>query len=162
MRGVTVSICFVCLGNICRSPMAEIVMRDLVREAGLADRVRVSSAGTSDWHVGDAADSRAAEVLAGNGYDASAHRARQFRATWFADHDLVVAMDRSNERDLRRMAPPGAERRVRLLTSFDPEATSPDVPDPYYGGADGFTDVLATVERGCRGLLDHVRADLLS
>jgi protein-tyrosine phosphatase len=159
---VTVSICFVCLGNICRSPMAEIVMRQRLVEAGLDDRVTVSSAGTGDWHVGAGADERAARALTAQGYDASGHRGRQFRAEWFAEHDLVVAMDRSNERDLRRLGPPGAEDKVRLLTSFDPAATSSDVPDPYYGGDDGFSDVLAMVERGCAGLLDHVRTDLLS
>ena len=157
---MTVSICFVCLGNICRSPTAEIVMRALVDEAGLADRIRVSSAGTGDWHVGNGADERMASVLVDQGYDVSAHHARQFQRDWFADHDLVVAMDRSNARDLRRLAPPGEEGKVRLLTSYDPEATDEDVPDPYYGGPDGFVDVLAIVERGCRGLLDELRADL--
>jgi protein-tyrosine phosphatase len=161
MHLVTVSICFVCLGNICRSPMAEIVMRQRLVDAGLADRVSVSSAGTGDWHVGAGADERAAEVLAAHGYDASAHRGRQFRAEWFDEHDLVVAMDRSNERDLRRLAPPGAEGKVRLLTSFDPSATTPDVPDPYYGGLDGYVEALAMVESGCAALLDHVRDNLL-
>jgi protein-tyrosine phosphatase len=160
MHGVSLSICFVCLGNICRSPTAEVVMRSLVEEAGLADRIEVSSAGTGDWHVGNGADERMAAVLVDNGYDVSAHRARQYRREWFADHDLVVAMDRSNERDLRRLAPPGEERKVRLLTSYDDQASEPDVPDPYYGGPDGFAEVLAIVERGCRGLLEELRAQL--
>jgi protein-tyrosine phosphatase len=160
MQAVTVSICFVCLGNICRSPTAEVVMRSLLDEAGLADEVTVSSAGTGDWHVGHGADERMAEALVDQGYDVTAHRARQFQASWFAEHDLVVAMDRSNERDLRRIAPPGEEGKVRLLTSYDPDATETDVPDPYYGGPDGFADVVRIVEAGCRGLLEELRAEL--
>jgi protein-tyrosine phosphatase len=157
---VTVSVCFVCLGNICRSPTAEVVMRSLVADAGLADRIVVSSAGTGDWHVGNGADERMAAVLTDAGYDVSAHRARQFRREWFDEHDLVIAMDRANARDLRRLAPAGEEGKVRLLTSYAPDATDEDVPDPYYGGPGGFAEVLDLVERGCRGLLAELRATL--
>jgi protein-tyrosine phosphatase len=160
MQLVTLSICFVCLGNICRSPTAEVVMHALVEDAGLAGHIRVSSAGTGDWHVGKGADERMAEVLVAAGYDVSAHSARQFRRDWFDEHDLVIAMDRSNARDLRAMAPAGAADKVRLLTSYDGDAVDEDVPDPYYGGPDGFVDVLDIVERGCRGLLEELRADL--
>ena len=97
-------ICFVCSGNICRSPSAENVMRALVARAELADEIEVCSAGIGDWHVGEQADPRSSEALTARGYDASSHRARQFGREWFDDHDLVIAMDRTHLRDLRRMA----------------------------------------------------------
>jgi protein-tyrosine phosphatase len=153
-------IVFVCLGNICRSPMAEVVMRRLLADTGLDGRVEVSSAGTGDWHVGERADPRTVAALRRGGYDGGSHRARQFDPDWFDDHDLVLAMDSSNLADLRRLAPPDAADRVRLLLSFDPESEGTDVPDPYYGGDRGFDDVLAAVERACRRLLDHLRAEL--
>ena len=152
-------IVFVCLGNICRSPMAETVMQSLLAEAGLADRVEVSSAGTGDWHVGERADPRTVETLAGRGYDGSRHRARQFEPDWFDRHDLVIALDSANLAELRRMAPPDRREEVRLLRSFDEESVRAgdlDVPDPYYGGPGGFEDTLALVERACRGLLTEV------
>lgn len=150
---------FVCLGNICRSPIAEVVTRRLAADAGLADRIVVSSAGTGDWHIGERADPRTLEVLASHGYDGSSHRARQFQPDWFADHDLVVAMDETNLATLRRLAPDEEARaKVRLLLSFDPAATSTEVADPYYGGSGGFDHVLVTVERACRALLDEVVA----
>ena len=153
-------ICFVCSGNICRSPSAEVVTRALVASAGLADEIEVCSAGIGDWHVGERADPRSAEALTARGYDASTHRARQFRPDWFDQHDLVVAMDRSHLRDLRRMASAANQDKVRLLTSFGPDATGEDVPDPYYGGPDGFSDVLDLVERYCAALLADVRQRL--
>ena len=132
-------------------------MRALVARAGLASDVEVCSAGLGDWHVGERADPRSADALTARGYDPSLHRARQFERGWFDEHDLIVAMDRSHLHDLRRMAGPADVERVRLLTSFGPEATDEDVPDPYYGGKDGFTDVLDLVERFCAALLDDVR-----
>ena len=150
-------ICFVCSGNICRSPSAEIVLRSLLEREGLVDDVHVCSAGMGDWHVGELADRRSAAELAARGYDSSRHRARQWERDWFDDHDLVIAMDASHLRDLRRMAPQGAAEKVRLFTSFGPDATNEDVPDPYYGGSDGFTRVLDVIESGCRALLDEVR-----
>jgi protein-tyrosine phosphatase len=153
-------ICFVCSGNICRSPSAEIVMRALVVRAGLADEVEVCSAGIGDWHVGERADPRSTEALTTRGYDASQHRARQFQREWFDDHDLVIAMDRSHLRDLRQMAGSARLDKVRLLTSFGPDATDEDVPDPYYGGPSGFVDVLDLVEGFCGALLEDVRPRL--
>jgi protein-tyrosine phosphatase len=153
-------ICFVCSGNICRSPSAEIVMRSLLEREGLQDEVEVCSAGIGDWHVGEEADRRSLDVLAARGYDGSAHRARQFAAPWFDDHDLVVAMDRTHLRDLCGMAAPEAAAKVRLLTSFGPHPTCEDVPDPYYGGVTGFTDVLDLIEDYCRALLDDIRPQL--
>ncbi|HEX4654153.1 MAG TPA: low molecular weight protein-tyrosine-phosphatase [Mycobacteriales bacterium] len=153
-------ICFVCLGNICRSPIAEVVMRSLLAKSGLADRVEVSSAGTGDWHIGQGADERALAVLARHGYDGSAHRAQQFLDEAIAEHDLVLAMDKSNLSALRRMAHGDDRDKLRLLREFDPDATDTDVPDPYYGGDDGFDEVLVMVEAACRGLLDHLDAEL--
>jgi protein-tyrosine phosphatase len=153
-------VCFVCLGNICRSPIAETVMRSLLADSDLSGVVDVSSAGTGDWHIGERADKRALAVLDRHGYDGSAHRGRQFVASSFADCDLVVAMDRDNLDTLRRLAGDADGPEVRLLLEFDPEATAIDVPDPYYGGDDGFEDVLAMVEAGCRGLLDWLRTRL--
>jgi protein-tyrosine phosphatase len=157
---------FVCLGNICRSPMAEFAMRRLLEENGLDDRIEVASAGTGDYHVGEAADPRAAATLRDAGYRPDGHTAAQFGAADFADADLVLALDASTAEVLRRRAPDAdAAAKVRLLRRFDPAADPAalasgddlDVPDPYYGGADGFPHVLALVEAACRGLLEHLR-----
>ena len=147
-------ICFVCLGNICRSPIAEVVMQSLLTERGLKDRVELSSAGTGDWHIGECADERTIAVLARHGYDGSQHRAKQFTRESFDKCDLVVAMDSSNLSVLRRLAPDGDITKVRLLREFDRGAIDTDVPDPYYGGDEGFDEVLAMVEAACTGLLD--------
>lgn len=137
----------VCLGNICRSPMADVVLNARVADAGLDDRVSVTSAGTGDWHVGDAMDRRAAALLTSQGYDASRHRAQQVLAAWLDEHDLVLAMDASNLSDLRAIADGGGDgNRLRAFRDFDPEGPG-DVPDPYFGGDAGFRDVLAMVER---------------
>ena len=152
-------ICFVCLGNICRSPTAHAVFAHLVDGAGLAERVEVSSAGTGDWHAGEGADPRALETWTAAGYRLD-HRARQFSPGWFDRLDLVLAMDRTNHRALLALAPDEAARAtVRMFREWDPTATESDldVPDPYYGGPDGFGDVLAMVERTSRALLDDVR-----
>src|SRR3954447_15555112 len=143
--------------------MAEVVMRSLVDDSGLSGRIEVSSAGTGDWHVGDGADPRTVEVHSTRGYDGSRHSARQFAPDWFDRHDLVVAMDSRNLADLRRMAPADRRDDIRLLRSYDVEAGDEvdlDVPDPYYGGPDGFDDALTMVERACRGLLADVVARL--
>lgn len=137
----------VCLGNICRSPMADVVLNARVADAGLDDRVSVVSAGTGDWHVGDAMDRRAAALLTRQGYDASRHRAQQVLARWLDEHDLVLAMDAVNLADLRSLAGgAGDGERLRAFRDFDPEGPG-DVPDPYFGGDAGFRDVLAMVER---------------
>ena len=149
------SVVFVCTGNICRSPVAEVVFRHEVEAAGLADRVRVSSAGISGWHAGDGMDERAAAVLEAAGYS-SAHTARQVDAEqWGAD--LLVALDDGHRRALQARAPePG---RVRLLRSFDPAAPAgAEVPDPYYADDSAFDDVLRMIEAAMPGLLDWVRA----
>ncbi|MEV6395333.1 low molecular weight protein-tyrosine-phosphatase [Streptomyces sp. NPDC051907] len=152
-------VCFVCTGNICRSPMAESVFRERVAQAGLDGVVEVDSAGTGGWHEGDGADPRTVSVLEANGYG-STHSARQFRADWFGRLDLVIALDEGHLRDLRRLAPtPADAAKVRLLRAYDPGAGSDlDVPDPYYGGLDGFEECLEMVEAASEGLLDAVRA----
>ncbi|MFP3989276.1 low molecular weight protein-tyrosine-phosphatase [Streptomyces sp. E11-3] len=151
-------VCFVCTGNICRSPMAESVFRARVEEAGLTGLVEVDSAGTGGWHEGHGADPRTVSVLEANGYDGG-HTARQFHAEWFARLDLVIALDSGHLRALRRLAPtPADAEKVRLLRSYDAAAgTERDVPDPYYGEMDGFEECLEMVEAASPGLLDAVR-----
>ena len=154
---------FVCLGNICRSPTAEGVMRHLLREAGLEDRIEIDSAGTGGWHVGAAPDARSAAAARARGITLEG-AARSVTAADFDDWDLLVAMDRENERDLLHRAPDDeAKAKVRLLRSFDAESVARgqlEVPDPYYGGDRGFEDVLDIVEAGCRGLLQELRAQV--
>jgi protein-tyrosine phosphatase len=151
---------FVCMGNICRSPTAEGVMRRLLDEAGLADRVELDSAGTGGWHVGAPPDERATAAAARRGTTLDG-AARQVVDADFARFDLLLAMDRDNLAELHRRAPDDdARARARLLREFDPaSAGAPDldVPDPYYGGPQGFDTVLDQVEAACRGLLAEVR-----
>jgi protein-tyrosine phosphatase len=162
-----VRILFVCLGNICRSPTAEGVMRHLLSEAGLQDRVEVDSAGTGGWHVGAAPDERAAAAARRRGI-ALDGAARTLDVADFDRYDLILAMDADNRRDLLRLAPDDAARaKVHLLREFDPASvasaggpTDLDVPDPYYGGARGFDDVLDLVEAACRGLLETIRGSV--
>ena len=152
--------------------MGEVVLRHLADDAGLAHAVEVDSAGTGDWHIGERADRRTVAALAARGYDGSAHRARQFDPRWFAQRDLVVALDRGHERTLRSWAPTDVDRaKVRLLRSFEPgrdtgRAGRPDpdldldIPDPYYSGQQAFGDVLAQVEQACTALLEQIRGQL--
>jgi protein-tyrosine phosphatase len=158
MADAPLHVCFVCTGNICRSPIAALVFREHLRRAGLADRVTVTSAGLGPWHVGDPADPRAARVLAKHGYPTD-HVAAQVNEHHL-DADLLVAMDSGHERalqDLLRHTGDSAQR-VRMFRPFDPAAgTDLDVPDPYYGGSQGFVTVLAQVEAAMPGLLDCVR-----
>src|SRR5215207_9870828 len=148
------------MGNICRSPTAEGVMLGLLREQGLEDAVEVDSAGTGDWHVGAPPDARATAAARARGVTLSG-AARQVARADFADYDLILAADRRNLRDLEALLPPDATAKLHLLREFDPaSAGAPDldVPDPYYGGDDGFEHVLDLVEAACRGLLDELRA----
>jgi protein-tyrosine phosphatase len=159
---VTYRVALVCLGNICRSPIADVVVNAELEAAGLADRVEVTSCGTGTWHVGEPMDTRAATVLSGAGYDPSRHRAQHFGADWH-DHDLILVMDRANLADVLAELPPDRHERVRMVRSYDPEVDAtdrddvPDVPDPFYGGPEGFDDVLAMVERTARRLVEELR-----
>ena len=157
-RATPYRIALVCLGNLCRSPMAAVVLQQLIEEAGLDDRVEVTSAGTGGWHTGEPMDDRAAATLRDAGFDPSDHRASLFDAGWF-DRDLVLVMDASNLADVRALG--GDDHRVLLFRAFDPEG-GPDaeVPDPWYGGRQGFDDVLAMVTRTNRVLVEAL-ADLL-
>jgi protein-tyrosine phosphatase len=146
-RGSTYRIAVVCLGNICRSPMAAVVLTEKLRAAGLGDRVEVTSAGTGDWHVGEPMDRRAAATLRAAGYDPSRHRAQQWVPAWRDRYDLVLAMDAQNLADLG-----GPTERTMLFRELDPAGPG-DVPDPYFGGDDGFGEVLAMVERTADALV---------
>ncbi|MFC8869858.1 low molecular weight protein-tyrosine-phosphatase [Streptomyces sp. NPDC057148] len=152
-------VCFVCTGNICRSPMAEAVFHARVADAGLDGLVEADSAGTGGWHEGEGADPRTVDVLVENGYTLN-HTARQFEPSWFGHLDLVVALDAGHLRALHRLAPTEQDAdKVRLLRSYDPAADRGDldVPDPYYGGVDGFQECLEMVEAASGGLLAAVR-----
>jgi protein-tyrosine phosphatase len=153
-------ICFVCMGNICRSPTAEGVMAKLVDDAGLADRVVLDSAGTGAWHLGELPDPRSRAAARDRGLELT-HRARQFTRHDLERFDLVLAMDADNLRHLTRLVGTRTTPSIRLLRSFDPGAArDAEVPDPYAGGADGFEHVLDLCERACEGLLAHVREQL--
>jgi protein-tyrosine phosphatase len=157
-NGKPITLSFVCMGNICRSPTAETVMRHLVREAGLAGTIAVESAGTGDWHVGEERDRRSRAVASRRGMPITG-QARQFTRDDFERCDLVVALDEDNARALRRLAPSDEARaRIRLLREFEPGAApGAEVPDPYYGGPEGFERVFDICLDACRGLLDHLR-----
>ena len=165
MEGMTAPppyrVCFVCTGNICRSPMAESVFRAHAGEAGLDGLVEVDSAGTGPWHEGDGADRRAIAVLTAHGYDQD-HSARRFQTGWFDHLDLVIALDSGHLHELRALAPtPRDAAKVRLLRGYDPDADfdAPDgldVPDPYFGDTDDFARCLEMIEAATGGLLDAV------
>ena len=150
-------ICFVCLGNICRSPTAEGVMLHLIAEAGLQDRIGVDSAGTSGYHEGERADSRSRATARTRGFEMPS-RSRKFLASDFQQFDYIVAMDQSNLRQLHSLATSEADRnKLSLLRDHDPRSPKgAEVPDPYYGGNMGFETVLDICQAGCIGLLDHI------
>lgn len=152
-----VNVLFVCLGNICRSPSAEGVFRALVDRSSLAGRIGVDSAGTHPFHVGKPPDPRAQAAAARRGVDLSPLRARQVSADDFRRFAYVLAMDEENLADLAAMCPPEERSRPRLFLEFAPKAGRRDVPDPYYGGADGFEYMLDLIEEGAQGLLTHLR-----
>ncbi|MQA91646.1 MAG: low molecular weight phosphotyrosine protein phosphatase [Gemmatimonas sp.] len=160
MPGTKLSILFVCLGNICRSPLAESVFRHLVRQRGLEDRFEIDSAGTSGYHVGDPPDARSVATASLRGIEV-AGVSRQLVAEDLRRFDYVIAMDRENLEQTRRLQKrTNGSARIHLLREWDPEGTDSDVPDPYYGGPRGFDDVHDIVERSCEALLDDLHSEL--
>jgi protein-tyrosine phosphatase len=157
---------FVCTGNICRSPMAEIITASMLAGAGLDGVVDVDSAGTGSWHEGEGADRRTVRALADHGYDGSRHRARRFDRAWFAGRDLILVADRGHVRELRSLAPDEESRdRIRLLREYDEEAVAAgtlELDDPWYGGVADFERCLIEVERACAGLVKALEGDLVT
>ena len=151
-----IRVLMVCLGNICRSPTAEAMLRKKVREAGLDDRIEVDSAGTADYHVESPPDRRAIAHGERRGLAMQALRGRQVSRADFERFDFVLAMDADNLADLKRLRPPGSRAKVALLMSYAPEAGAREVPDPYHGGADGFETVLYLVESAADGFVRYV------
>ncbi len=161
-----VRVCFVCSGNICRSPTAEVVLKRIAADAGRSGLVRTDSAGTGDWHAGNDIDVRARRTMVHAGHEVPVHRAKQFSAADFACRDVVVALDSGHRNALWCLAietvdAAAARDKLVLLRSFDPllaAGEAPDVPDPYYGGPRGFIEVLAQIERSCAALFDAIDA----
>ena len=147
---------FVCMGNICRSPSAEGVFRDMAERRGIAGRFHIDSAGTGNWHVGNPPDQRASQAARERGIDISNLRARQVDAGDFELFDLVIAMDRANQLALLELAGLNHSSKVRLMLEYSEQWTGEDVPDPYYGGDHGFDLVLDLIEEACNNLLDEL------
>lgn len=152
-----VKVLFVCMGNICRSPTAQGVFESLVQREGLAQQVAIDSAGTHAYHVGEPPDARAQQAAKRRGVDLSTQRARKVREEDFFEYDYVLAMDRDNYAALREICHPDYEERLRLFLEFAPHLGEKDVPDPYYGGAQGFERVLDLIEAASAGLLAELR-----
>lgn len=157
---MSIGVLFVCTGNICRSPTAEGMFARMVQERELQEAVRIDSCGTHNYHPGQPADSRTHRAAARRGYDLSELRARAIDDRDFAEFDYVLAMDRSNYDDLLRCCPAEHQHKVQMFLSFAPELGTESVPDPYYGGTDGFELVLDLIEIGARRLLEHIEAEL--
>ncbi len=152
----TVKVLFVCLGNICRSPTAEGIFRAMVQARGLEGRVLHDSCGTGDWHVGEPPDTRAQAEARRRGIDIGDLRGRQVRKQDFAAYDYVLAMDDDNHADLRRLCPPEYGARLHRAVAFAPQLGATHVPDPYYGGAQGFAGVYDLLTAVCEGLLERI------
>ena len=154
----------VCTGNICRSPMGQVILSDLLEDAGLGDAVTVDSAGTTRWEVGNPIDPRAAAELRRRGYDGSAHVARQFEPGWFPETDLILAADAVHASVLRRWAPTKEDAaKVHLLREFDPtavEAGTLEIDDPWYGDEEDFVRCFTEVEAACRGVVSWVANEI--
>lgn len=149
---------FVCLGNICRSPTAEIIFQRLVDKENLNDQILIDSAGTGDWHIGKAPDRRAREAAMARGYNMSHLRGRQVQPDDFHEFDYVLAMDRDNLANLKRIKPADFEGHLGLFLPFGDQQSHDEVPDPYFGGAEGFELVLDLIESASAGLLQHIKS----
>jgi protein-tyrosine phosphatase len=160
MSGRTLSVLVVCTGNICRSSTGEGVLRHLAKERGFADRVRIASAGTHDYHVGEPPDARSVKHASKRGYDLSAQRAAQVSREDFSNHDYILAMDRGHLRILRGLQPPGSRAKLGLFLEASGRWKDEDVPDPYYGGTAGFEQVLDMIEEAGGRWLDRFEAEL--
>jgi protein-tyrosine phosphatase len=156
----TTSVLFVCTGNICRSPTAEGVFLHMARSRGVLERLRIDSAGTHDYHVGEPPDPRAIEHAARRGYDLTPLRARQVTAADFREFDRILAMDRGHLRQLKASAPAGSSARLAMFLDHSEGWRGLDVPDPYYGGSRGFEEVLDMVEDASARLLEEILAEL--
>lgn len=153
----SIRIQFVCLGNICRSPLAKTVFQDKVEEAGLADQFEIASSGTGDWHVGDTADDRMRKTAQKHGHSLEDHRASQFQKEHLAAYDHIFVMDKSNLNDVLYFDEEEKhDGKVRLFREFDPDPGDYQVPDPYYGGRDGFETVYEIVDRTAETLLNRL------
>jgi protein-tyrosine phosphatase len=153
-----VKVLFVCMGNICRSPTAQGVFETLVQRENLARHIKIDSAGTHAYHVGEPPDTRATEAAKRRGVDLTTQRARKVKPEDFLEFDYVLAMDSSNFENLREICHPDYEDRLRLFLDFAPHLGVEDVPDPYYGGLQGFERVLDLIEAAAEGLLAEMRA----
>ena len=156
-----IKVLFVCMGNICRSPTAHGVFEQLVEKQGFVDKIRVDSAGTHAYHIGEAPDRRSTAVALGKGYDLSTQRARRVSVYDFDQFDYVIGMDAQNHQQLQHLATPEQRSKVHLMMSFAKGHTEAEVPDPYFGD-DGFENVLAMIEEACDGLLQHIIANDIS
>jgi len=145
---------FVCLGNICRSPLAEVVVKAVAEKRGILSTFHFESAGTGNWHVGGAADQRSAAKAVEHGLNLQHHKAQQIRAEHIKDWDVFVAMDQANHRDLIAMG--ARKEQVLMMRDFEDSNHAPDVPDPYYGGGDGFEDAYQMLKLNADGLLDDL------
>ena len=152
-----IKVLFVCMGNICRSPSAEGVFRHKVIEAGLDDKIQIDSAGTHAYHVGNPPDPRSQEAAIKRHFDLSAQRARKVEVEDFDEFDYVVAMDMSNQDDLQAICPAGLEDKIHLFLNFSNNSSKKEVPDPYYGGGNGFETVLDLIEGAADGLIAHLQ-----
>ncbi|HJN94460.1 MAG TPA: low molecular weight protein-tyrosine-phosphatase [Gammaproteobacteria bacterium] len=160
-NATTIQVLMVCLGNICRSPTAHGVFYKLIQSNGLEDNILVDSAGTGDWHIGESPDARAVHAAASRGYRIDGLRARQVSPEDFEMYDYILAMDRTNLRELKNSCPDAHQRKLQLLLQYA-TAENESVPDPYYSGSQGFEQVLDLVEEACDQLLQHIKAQHFS